>query len=195
MDDETETRIVEKVEYIEGALTVLSRKQSLEEAKYLADREQRAIVEREFQTVTGRHYGHPADCTLRRRNQRRRHRRRGDGPDRNGPQHRRERESDRDGRPNRRRRRRDDRHERRGDHLRRGADGDRRLGRDSDHRPMSDSNRTTMTEDTTNDTTDAGEQTDSQTDQIIYICLAKQIYSSVESLLSGKSSCGNSALV
>ena len=60
---------------------------------------------------------------------------------------------------------------------------------------MSDSNRTTMTEDTTNDTTDAGEQTDSQTDQIIYICLAKQIYSSVESPLSGKSSCGNSALV
>ena len=29
---------------------------------------------------------------------------------------------------------------------------------------MSDSNRTTMTEDTTNDTMDAGEQTDSQTD-------------------------------
>ena len=51
MDDETETRIVEKVGYIEGAVTVLSRKQSLEEAKYLADREQRAIVEREFQTV------------------------------------------------------------------------------------------------------------------------------------------------
>jgi len=51
LDDETESRIVEKVEYIEEAVTVLSRKQSLELAVYLNDREQRAIVEREFQTA------------------------------------------------------------------------------------------------------------------------------------------------
>lgn len=51
LDGDTETRIVEKVEYIEEAVTVLSRKQSLEMADYLDDREQRAIVEREFQTA------------------------------------------------------------------------------------------------------------------------------------------------
>ncbi len=51
LDGETETRIVEKVEYIEEAVAVLSRKQSLELADYLNDREQRAIVEREFQTA------------------------------------------------------------------------------------------------------------------------------------------------
>ena len=51
LDDETESRIVEKVEYIEEAVTVLSRKQSLALAAYLADREQQAIVEREFQTA------------------------------------------------------------------------------------------------------------------------------------------------
>lgn len=51
LDDETESRIVEKVEYIEQAVTVLSRKQSLELSAYLADREQQAIVEREFQTA------------------------------------------------------------------------------------------------------------------------------------------------
>lgn len=51
LDADTETRIVERVEYIEEAVTVLSRKQSLELAEYLADREQRAIVEREFQTA------------------------------------------------------------------------------------------------------------------------------------------------
>ncbi len=50
-DDETELRIVEKVEYIEQAVTVLSRKQSLELSAYLDDREQQAIVEREFQTA------------------------------------------------------------------------------------------------------------------------------------------------
>lgn len=50
-DDETESRIVEKVEYIEQAVTVLSRKQSLALSEYLADREQQAIVEREFQTA------------------------------------------------------------------------------------------------------------------------------------------------
>jgi len=51
LDDETESRIVEKVEYIEQAVTVLSRKQSVELSDYLADREQQAIVEREFQTA------------------------------------------------------------------------------------------------------------------------------------------------
>lgn len=51
LDDETESRIVEKVEYIEQAVTVLSRKQSLALSEYLADREQQAIVEREFQTA------------------------------------------------------------------------------------------------------------------------------------------------
>ena len=51
LDDETESRIVEKVEYIEQAVTVLSRKQSLGLSEYLADREQQAIVEREFQTA------------------------------------------------------------------------------------------------------------------------------------------------
>jgi uncharacterized protein YutE (UPF0331/DUF86 family) len=51
MDDETETRIVEKAEYVERAVTVLERKQSLTKEQYLDDREQRAIVEREFQTA------------------------------------------------------------------------------------------------------------------------------------------------
>jgi uncharacterized protein YutE (UPF0331/DUF86 family) len=50
-DEETEARIVEKVEYIEEAVTVLSRKQSLEKVAYLENREQRSIVEREFQTA------------------------------------------------------------------------------------------------------------------------------------------------
>lgn len=51
MDDETEARIVEKVEFIREAVTVLSNKQDLEKSAYLEDREQRAIVEREFQTA------------------------------------------------------------------------------------------------------------------------------------------------
>ena len=51
IDNETETRIVDKVEYIEEAVTVLSGKQSVALAAYLDDREQRAIVEREFQTA------------------------------------------------------------------------------------------------------------------------------------------------
>ncbi len=51
LDEETEIRVVEKVEYIEEAVIVLSRKQSLEKAAYLGDREQRSIVEREFQTA------------------------------------------------------------------------------------------------------------------------------------------------
>lgn len=48
--DEIETRIVEKAEHVEAAVTVLSRKQSLDRDEYVDDREQRAIVEREFQT-------------------------------------------------------------------------------------------------------------------------------------------------
>jgi len=51
LDDETESSIVQRVGYIEQAVTVLSRKQSLALSDYLADREQRAIVEREFQTA------------------------------------------------------------------------------------------------------------------------------------------------
>ncbi|RJX49360.1 HepT-like ribonuclease domain-containing protein [Halonotius pteroides] len=51
IDAETETRIVEKAEYIDEAVTVLARKQDLDRETYLADREQRAVVEREFQTA------------------------------------------------------------------------------------------------------------------------------------------------
>jgi uncharacterized protein YutE (UPF0331/DUF86 family) len=51
MNDEAETRIVEKAEYVEEAVTVLSRKQSLDRNGYVDDREQRDIVEREFQTA------------------------------------------------------------------------------------------------------------------------------------------------
>ncbi len=72
LDEETEARIVGKAEYIEEAVTVLSRKQSLEKAAYLGDREQRSIVEREFQTaamqeaarfrnVLAHTYGHDID--------------------------------------------------------------------------------------------------------------------------------------
>lgn len=51
IDAETETRIVEKAEYVEEAVAVLANKRSLERDEYLQDREQRAIVEREFQTA------------------------------------------------------------------------------------------------------------------------------------------------
>jgi len=51
IDAETETRVVEKAEYIEGAVSALARKRSLERDEYLQDREQRAVVEREFQTA------------------------------------------------------------------------------------------------------------------------------------------------
>lgn len=51
LDDEREERIVEKASYVEEAVTVLKRKQDLSEETYLRDREQRAIVEREFQTA------------------------------------------------------------------------------------------------------------------------------------------------
>ena len=44
-------RIVDRVEYVTEAVALLSRKQSLDREQYLADREQQAIVEREFQTA------------------------------------------------------------------------------------------------------------------------------------------------
>jgi len=50
-DDETEERILDKAGYVEEAVAVLERKRALDEATYLSDREQRAIVEREFQTA------------------------------------------------------------------------------------------------------------------------------------------------
>jgi Uncharacterized conserved protein len=50
-DAETETRIIEKAEYIDEAVSILARKQSLDRETYHADREQRAVVEREFQTA------------------------------------------------------------------------------------------------------------------------------------------------
>lgn len=51
VDDETESRILQKAEYVAEAVAVLARKQSLELETYLDDREQRSIVEREFQTA------------------------------------------------------------------------------------------------------------------------------------------------
>jgi len=49
--DDIETRILDKAEHLEEAVTVLSEKQSLDRETYRTDREQRAIVEREFQTA------------------------------------------------------------------------------------------------------------------------------------------------
>ena len=51
LTDEGEGRILDKAEYVEEAVVVLARKQSLDERTYRAGREQRAIVEREFQTA------------------------------------------------------------------------------------------------------------------------------------------------
>ena len=51
VSDEDEARILDKVEFVEEALLVLSRKRSLDESTYRNDREQRAIVERMFQTA------------------------------------------------------------------------------------------------------------------------------------------------
>jgi len=48
---ETEGRILDKAGYVEESVAVLSRKRALAEEEYLADREQRAIVEREFHTA------------------------------------------------------------------------------------------------------------------------------------------------
>jgi len=49
--DEIEARIIDKAAYVEEAVTILSEKQSLDRTTYQSDREQRAIVEREFQTA------------------------------------------------------------------------------------------------------------------------------------------------
>jgi uncharacterized protein YutE (UPF0331/DUF86 family) len=49
--DDVESRIVDRAEYVEEALSVLADKQSLDRETYRTDREQRAIVEREFQTA------------------------------------------------------------------------------------------------------------------------------------------------
>lgn len=51
LDDDTEERLLDKALYVEEAVTVLARKQSLDPEKYRSDREQRAIVEREFRTA------------------------------------------------------------------------------------------------------------------------------------------------
>lgn len=51
IDDDAEARILDKVAYVEEAVTVLVQKRALDETTYLDDREQRAIVEREFQTA------------------------------------------------------------------------------------------------------------------------------------------------
>ena len=51
VSEETENRILEKAEYVEEAVTVLAQKQSLDKESYRTDREERAIVEREFQTA------------------------------------------------------------------------------------------------------------------------------------------------
>ena len=51
VDDESEARILERAEYIDEAVTQLARKQDLELEDYLDDWEERAIVERIFQTA------------------------------------------------------------------------------------------------------------------------------------------------
>lgn len=48
---EDEARILDTAEYVEAALVVLSEKRALDEATYRDDRQERAIVEREFQTA------------------------------------------------------------------------------------------------------------------------------------------------
>lgn len=50
-NEETRERILDKAEYIEEAVEVLSRKQALDRDEYLHDWEQQAIVERAFQTA------------------------------------------------------------------------------------------------------------------------------------------------
>jgi uncharacterized protein YutE (UPF0331/DUF86 family) len=49
--DETEERILDKARYVEETVAILADKRELDEAEYLADRGQRSIVEREFQTA------------------------------------------------------------------------------------------------------------------------------------------------
>ena len=50
-DADAESRILDKAQYDEAAVSVLVRKQSLDPETFRSDREQRAIVEREFQTA------------------------------------------------------------------------------------------------------------------------------------------------
>jgi len=49
--DDIEARILEKASYVEEAISVLASKRKLDKQTYLDDREQRAIVEREYQTA------------------------------------------------------------------------------------------------------------------------------------------------
>lgn len=51
IDEETQARILDKVEYIEGVVERLSQKQDIERNEYLNDWEQQAVVERAFQTA------------------------------------------------------------------------------------------------------------------------------------------------
>ena len=49
--DDVEEHVLDKATYVEEAVSVLAAKQSLDEGEYRADREQRAVVEREFHTA------------------------------------------------------------------------------------------------------------------------------------------------
>jgi len=51
VSDDIEARILEKAGHVEDAVSVLAEKQELDPETYRTDREQRAIVEREFQTA------------------------------------------------------------------------------------------------------------------------------------------------
>lgn len=52
MDDETSSRILDKATYVRDAVTMLAEKRdALTLAEYQSDREQRDVVEREFQTA------------------------------------------------------------------------------------------------------------------------------------------------
>lgn len=52
MDERTEQRILEKAEYVGGAVAVLAEKRdTLSFEQYTSRREQRDVVEREFQTA------------------------------------------------------------------------------------------------------------------------------------------------
>lgn len=51
LPDEVEIRVIERAEYVEEAVSILLEKQALSEDAYLADRSERAIVEREFHTA------------------------------------------------------------------------------------------------------------------------------------------------
>lgn len=51
LSDDAERRILEKAEYVQESIEILANKRELDEEDYRSDREQRAIVEREFQTA------------------------------------------------------------------------------------------------------------------------------------------------